>query len=128
LPPETITGTVLVGWKESGEAARALSAALPLLKKARKVIIVSISEKQSANPEDLKDLANRLAWHGVAAESRLIVGDRTSGECLLGAAADAAADLLVIGGYGHGALREAVFGGVTAAVIRHAECAVLMTH
>jgi nucleotide-binding universal stress UspA family protein len=47
---------------------------------------------------------------------------------LLGAAADVAADLLVIGGYGHGPLREAVFGGITAALIRHAECPVLMIH
>jgi nucleotide-binding universal stress UspA family protein len=127
-PPDTITGTILVGWKESSEAARALSAALPLLKKAKKVIVVSISENQGAGSEDLKDLSNRLAWHGVAAETRSIAGKRAPAECLLQAAADAAADLLVIGGYGHGALREAVFGGVTAELIRHAECPVLMIH
>jgi len=126
--PRTITGTILVGWKESREAARALGAALPLLRKARKVIVVSISEEKGATAEDLRDLANRLAWHGVAAETRLIGGHRAASECLLGAAADAAADLLVIGGYGHGPLREAVFGGVTAALIRHAGCPVLMVH
>ncbi|MGO9947779.1 MAG: universal stress protein [Steroidobacteraceae bacterium] len=129
-PPQTITGTVLVGWKESSEAARALGAALPLLKQARKVIVVSISEDKGASPEDLRDLTNRLAWHGIAAETRLVVDghNRAPARLLLGAAADAGADLLVVGGYGHGALREAVFGGVTAALIQHAECPVLMVH
>jgi nucleotide-binding universal stress UspA family protein len=126
--PGTLTGTIVVGWKESSEAARAVGAALPLLKNAGKVIVMSMSEDHGASPGDLQDLINRLAWHGVAAQTRLIAGNRASGECLLGAAADAAADLLVIGGYGHGALREAVFGGVTAALIRHAAFPVLMIH
>jgi nucleotide-binding universal stress UspA family protein len=58
----------------------------------------------------------------------LIGGHRTAGELLLGSAAEFGADLLVVGGYSHGPLREAVFGGVTAALIRHAACPVLMVH
>ena len=128
--PTTVSGTILVGWKETSEAARALGAALPLLKKARKVILVSIREGSGANSEVLGDLTNRLAWHGVTAETRLVVDDRNRAPAmlLLEAAADASADLLVIGGYGHGPLREAVFGGVTAALIHHAECPILMIH
>jgi nucleotide-binding universal stress UspA family protein len=128
--PATLTGTIIVGWKESREAAHAVSAALPLLKKARKVILASIIEGNSASPEALNDLAHRLAWHGVAADTRMIVDDgkRAPGELLLGAAVDVAADLIVIGGYGHGPLREAVFGGMTAALIRHAGYPVLMIH
>ncbi|MGO9930279.1 MAG: universal stress protein [Steroidobacteraceae bacterium] len=129
-PPASITGTIMVGWKETSEAARALTAALPLLQKAPKVILVSIGEGNGTSPEDLGDLADRLSWHGIAAEQRFIADrrDRAPGELLLGAAGEAGADLLVIGGYGHGPLREAVFGGVTAGLIRHAECPVFMMH
>jgi nucleotide-binding universal stress UspA family protein len=47
---------------------------------------------------------------------------------LRGAARDAGAGLLVIGGYGHTSLRESVFGGVTRALIEHAECPVFLMH
>ena len=128
LAPATITDTIIVGWKETSEAARAVSVAMPLLRKATKVIVVSISEDTGATAEDLKDLADRLAWHGVGAETRLIGGHRAAGELLPSSAAELGADLLVVGGYGHGPLREAVFGGVTAALIRHADCPILMIH
>jgi nucleotide-binding universal stress UspA family protein len=128
--PETVTGTIMVGWKETREAARALGAAIPLMKKARKVILVSVHEGSGMQPETLTNLANSLAWHGIAAEKRLIADkrERAPGELLRKAAADAGTDLLVVGGYGHRPLREAIFGGVTAALIHHAECPVLMMH
>jgi nucleotide-binding universal stress UspA family protein len=47
---------------------------------------------------------------------------------LLGTAAELGADLLVFRGFGHEPLREAVFVGVTAALVRHADCPVLMVH
>jgi len=127
--PASITGTIIVGWKETSMAARALSATMPLLAKAGKVILVSIGEV-GASPGELLDLANRLTWHGVNAATRTVADDRHRGaaELLLGTAAELGADLLVIGGYGHGPLREAVFGGVTAALIRRADCPVLMVH
>lgn len=128
--PASITGTIVVGWKETSTAARALSATLPLLEKAGRVVLVSISEGDDASSEGLIDLANQLRWHGVNAATRAVADDRhrAAGELLPGAAAEFGADLLVIGGYGHGPLREAVFGGVTAALIRHADCPVLMVH
>lgn len=128
--PATITGTIVVGWKETSEAARALGAAMPLLKKARKVILVSVHEGSGMKPEMLANLTNSLAWHGVIADKQLISEsrERAPGELLLRAAADAGADLLVVGGYGHRPLREAVFGGVTAALIQHAKYPVFMTH
>jgi hypothetical protein len=58
--------------EETPEAARALGAALPLLKEARDVHIVSIEGPRSAGSEGLTDLAAHLAWHGVAAHIELI--------------------------------------------------------
>ncbi|MBN8901048.1 MAG: universal stress protein, partial [Rhodospirillales bacterium] len=47
---------------------------------------------------------------------------------LLEAAAELGCGLLVMGGYGHGRLREAVFGGFTRAVLQAAPMPVLMAH
>jgi nucleotide-binding universal stress UspA family protein len=128
--PATITGTIVVGWKETSEAARALGAAMPLLKEAHKVILVGVQEGSGRNPEMLANLANCLAWHGITAEKRVLADHRgrAPDELLLGAAAAAGADLLVVGGYGHRPLHEAAFGGVTASLIRHAACPVFMMH
>lgn len=128
-PRRTVTGTVVVGWKETPEAARALGAALPLLKLAQRVVLVTVSEEPGARPPELKHLADRLAWHGVAAESCVVthISKPTSAH-LLRVAEELGADLLVVGGYGRGPWREAVFGGVTRALIEHAEFAVFMMH
>jgi nucleotide-binding universal stress UspA family protein len=71
----------------------------------------------------------RLAWHGIAAESREVTHiSKPSSRHLLRVAQELGADLLVVGGYGNGPLREAVFGGVTRALIGNAELPMLMMH
>ncbi|MGC2033189.1 MAG: universal stress protein [Steroidobacteraceae bacterium] len=129
VPPVTVTGTIVVGWKESPEAARALGAAMPLLQAAQRVVLVNIAEDRDAAPLELDHLLHRLAWHGIAAESRQITQvSKPTSRHLLRVAEEFGADLLVIGGYGHGPLRESVFGGVTQALIERAELPVLMMH
>jgi nucleotide-binding universal stress UspA family protein len=121
--------TIVVGWKETPAAARALTAALPLLERAKKVILLSVAEGDGTMAQNLKHLVWQLAWHGIAAESRVIEGK--SGEAaaaLLAAAADFHADLLVIGGYGHRPMREYVFGGVTRSLIEKAKVPVFILH
>jgi nucleotide-binding universal stress UspA family protein len=129
VPPVTVTGTVVVGWKETAEAARALGAAMPLLQAAQRVVLVNIAEERDAAPLELDHLVHRLAWHGIAAESRQITHvSKPTARYLPQIAKDFGADLLVTGGYGHGPLREAAFGGVTRALIEGAELPVLMMH
>lgn len=128
-PSTGITGTVIVGWKETPEASRALAAAVPLLTAARRVILVSVEEEHAATIEDLEHLAQQLRWHGMAAEASYI-GNKSKGISgqLTKLATEMRADLLVVGGYGHKPLREAVFGGVTRALIESADVPVLMMH
>jgi nucleotide-binding universal stress UspA family protein len=78
---------------------------------------------------ELDHLLHRLAWHGIAAESRQFthVSEPTA-KRLPRVAEELGADLLVIGGYGHGPLREAAFGGVTRMLIEGAKVPVLMMH
>jgi nucleotide-binding universal stress UspA family protein len=127
-PPTSLGGTIVVGWKETSEAARALAAAMPLLQRARRVVLVHIAEGGDT-PGILEALAGQLAWHGIAAETRLMADRSRPAEVQLPQlAADLQADLLVVGGFGHSPLRESVFGGVTRTLIEHADLPIFMLH
>ena len=120
----------LVAWKESREAARALSAALPLLSQADQVHVVMWND--SPSPHSVADAAPLLAClqrHGVVAEVHP-QGPATSqlGDHLLSLAADLSADLLVMGCFGHTRIREWVTGGVTRTVLKSMTLPVLMSH
>ena len=124
-----LTGTIVVGWKETPEAARALAASLPLLARARRVVLVGIAEEGNAMPQTLGHLIEQLRWHGISAESQLITGKaQTAAVQLPLAALSLGAGLLVVGGFGRGPLRELVFGGVTQSLIEQADLPVLMMH
>ena len=126
--PRSVSGTIVVGWKETPEAARAVSAALPLLKRAEQVILLGVTEAGSAPPEALRDLGRQLAWHGIRAETR-VIGEGAQGVAQLAqAAVHLHADLLVAGAYGHAPLRELVFGGVTRSLIEGAPLPVFLLH
>jgi nucleotide-binding universal stress UspA family protein len=120
--------SVVIAWKGTPEAGRAVTAAMPLIERANTVEILSIVE-DGAEPDDGADrLAASLRWHGLAVRaSRLPPGEGGIAETLLAAAQQHDA-LLVMGGYGHSRLVERVFGGVTERVLRDAPVPVLMAH
>jgi len=127
--PQSLTGTIVVGWKETREAARALAAALPLLKEAKRVVLLGIAEEGAASREAFDDLACQLAWHGVHAEIEIVGNASCLATTLLPlAVAQLRADLLVVGGFGRSPLRECVFGGVTQVLLEHAELPLFMLH
>jgi nucleotide-binding universal stress UspA family protein len=123
------SGTVLVCWKETAEAARALSAAMPILSIAKRVVIASIEEGPEGTPEGISHLAQRLEWDGIKAEVRwLPASPAPVTERLTSIAAEIDAGLLVMGAYGHGRMRELVFGGCTRHFLDQADRPVLMMH
>ncbi len=86
-------------------------------------------EAGPARDDSLDRLVRALRRHNPNVAAREIdQGSATPAEALLGAAHEVGAGLLVAGGYGHGMLRETVFGGVTQHLLRGAPLAVLMTH
>jgi nucleotide-binding universal stress UspA family protein len=106
-------GTIMVAWKDAREPARALTAAMPLLTEAEKVVVAEVVEgAPSAN--DAATVAAQLAWHGPRAEARTIRADSRPVAALLSSAAEAcSADLVVMGSYSTGPMREEIFGGCT---------------
>jgi nucleotide-binding universal stress UspA family protein len=113
-------GTIMLAWKDAREPARALTAAMPLLIEAERVVVAEIIEGDpSAN--DAAAVATQLKWHGLRAESRTIRADGHPVAALLSSAAEAcSADLLVMGSYSTGPLREEIFGGCTRSILNHA--------
>ena len=119
---------IAVGWDGKTAAAQAVSAAIPYLAKADSVEILSV-QRPPLKAEATEGLKEYLALHGVKSSERLIdPGSKRIGEALLNAANEGSADLLVVGGYGRGRLRESLIGGVTRHVIAHAGLAVFMVH
>lgn len=126
--PENFDGTAVIAWNGSGQAARAVTAALPFLERAGKVMVLALDE-----PDDLWPNAERLCAylqsHGIkAAPRRKSSGGAAVGDRLIELARDEGAALLVMGGYGHSRLRELVLGGVTRRVLARPGLAVLMAH
>jgi nucleotide-binding universal stress UspA family protein len=120
--------TVLMAWNSSPQAARAVTSALPFLRQAGRVTLMSVGNGPPPKP-DADDLARSLAWHGVTAATRHVEqGSRRVRDILLAEAETMAADLLVIGAYSHSRMRQVVFGGVTEHMLDYAEIPVLMTY
>jgi nucleotide-binding universal stress UspA family protein len=123
------TGTIMVCWKESAEAARAVNAAMPFLIQARRVVIASVAETGENLAEALSEVARQLAWNGVRAELRPLVATGAAIPGLLASAAqDCNADLMVLGAYGRSRMRELLFGSCTRSVIHDAGVPVLLMH
>jgi nucleotide-binding universal stress UspA family protein len=131
-PPQLsdpLLGTVMVCWKETAEAARAVGAAMPLLAKAERVILAGVEEGDPSLVDGLADLSRQLAWHGVSTRVEFmssIAGPAS--KALMEAAVSHQASLSIMGGYGHSHMREIVFGGFTQSVLESAETTVFLMH
>jgi nucleotide-binding universal stress UspA family protein len=127
--PVALTGTVLVCWKEVAEAARAVSAAMPLLSRAGRVVVATVDEDDQDAASGLAELARLMTWHGIAAETELLPRNRRPiQETLADAARRHRADLMVMGGYGRSRARELILGGVTQSVLEDADLPVFLLH
>ena len=121
---------ILIGWKDTREARRAITDALPLLKIANKVTVLAITdedEKASAT----KRLDEVLAWlksHGVAAEPVVSIAVESDAAQLISIAKQQGTDIVIAGAYGHSRLRQWVLGGVTNDLLQRADLCSLLSH
>ena len=135
--PDTVTlpdlRSMLLAWKDTAEARRAIADALPLLRKAQDVTVAEIVEDGDSRPEALSRVRDVVAWlsrHGIAA--RELVPEKNSGRDapaqLDHIAADVGAGVIVAGAYGHSRLRELVLGGMTQHLLAQTARCVLLSH
>jgi nucleotide-binding universal stress UspA family protein len=126
--PDTFARRIAIGWNGQSAAAQAMSAAIPYLQRADSVEVLSV-QRAPLKYDATEGVREYLKLHGVASSERIIdAGNKRIGQALLDAAKEGAADLLVVGGYGRGRLRESLIGGVTRHVIARAAIAVFMVH
>jgi nucleotide-binding universal stress UspA family protein len=135
--PETGLGAaaaprrVVIAWNQSAEAMAAIRAALPLLKAAETVSLAVVDPAshgaERSDPGGM--LCQMLARHGVHVDVAVLA--RTMPrvtDVLTRHITDQAADLLVMGAYGHSRLREALFGGATRDMLQMCPIPMLMAH
>jgi nucleotide-binding universal stress UspA family protein len=123
---------VLVAWDGSREAVRALNDALPLIRAAAVVTVMTVRARaKDLNHGDASTerVVRHLARHGIAArvDEALQLGTPIS-DVLLSRSVDLAADLIVAGAYHRSQLREALLGGVSRELFHHMTLPVLMSH
>lgn len=124
--PKSRGQKVVISWNGSAEAARAVSAGLPLIKCAESVRVLNVDTGDPGGGSGA-GVTELLAWHGITAEHCTISAD----DGPVGAAiikASIGADLLVMGAYTHSRLRQLILGGVTRHVLERATLPLLMAH
>jgi len=128
--PQQAPGTVVLAWDGSRCAARAMADALPILKRAAQVRILTIVHEKPAAVAGLgADALRHLEAHGVTARiDEVDAGGRKIGAVLDAYLAQHQPELLVMGGYGHSRWREMVLGGATEHVLNHPKTPVLLSH
>jgi nucleotide-binding universal stress UspA family protein len=125
--------SVLVAWKDTLEARRAIADSLPMLRKAKDVTVAEIVEggdSRSAAESRVRDVVAWLSRHGVSA-SELVPDDNGNREATVqldGIAADVGAGVVVAGAYGHSRFRELILGGMTQHLITQSTRCVLLSH
>lgn len=125
---------VLLTWNASRESARALREALPILKRAETIVVLS-SEPDEGGSDIARghphaaELARFLESHGIETVSSGISDvDMSASDAILGQAADMNADLIVMGAYGHARLREIILGGVTRDLLKQSPVPLFLAH
>jgi nucleotide-binding universal stress UspA family protein len=130
-PSELRAENVVIGWKDTREARRAVKDALPFLHEARRVTLVEVcgSGEEESALENLGDVARYLEHHNIKGNLEVVHHrGKSDGEQLIQLSLNERADLLVTGAYGHSRLGEWVFGGVTRELLTSSPICCLMSH
>lgn len=118
---------IAIAWNGSEEGGRAVSAALPFLHLADRIVVLTVatSKTRVAEAERLRDY---LLRHGLEAEIATRTGLGSVGDALMRGATEHGANLLVTGCYTHSRVRQSLFGGVTHHLLENCRLPMLMAH
>jgi len=116
-----LTKDAMIAWDESAECWHAVSAAIPFLRVARSVQVVSVDRDADRRGPSQADAVAYLRCHDIAATARVVAPHlRAVGDTLLATAGEGEIGLLVMGAYSHSRLREMLLGGVTRHMLKNA--------
>ncbi len=131
--PQALPGpfgdNIAIAWNASAEAARAVTFAMPMLKRAKTVTVIQVAEDDHTSALPGHELSTYLAWHGIEAASHTSSAYAShAADALVNECGDLGIDLLVMGAYTHSRLRQLIFGGVTRRMLQAAPFPCLMSH
>jgi nucleotide-binding universal stress UspA family protein len=128
-PPTKLGETMAIAWNGSTETARATAFAMPFLRQASRVVVITVEGGPLHEGPTGEQLARGLRLNGIAAEASTVQADRrTVGEAFLKVSASLGVDLLVKGAYTQSRLRQMIFGGATSHILAEATIPVFMAH
>ncbi|MEC5323221.1 universal stress protein [Aurantimonas sp. A3-2-R12] len=130
VPPSgatTIGKTVVIAWNGSTETARTVALAMPILRKAQRVIVLSVEGWDVDGPSG-DSLARNLARSGIPAEATTRGSESSPGPAVLEHVQALGGDLLIKGAYTQSRLRQMIFGGATRHIMTKATVPVLIAH
>jgi nucleotide-binding universal stress UspA family protein len=120
---------IMLCWDGSRNAARAVADAMPLLKRASQIDVVTVDSKERRNSLRGAQIAEHLARHQFKVELMPLIAPHSDvTNVLLSQAAGSDTDLIVMGGYGHTRIREFILGGATKGMLGSMTVPVLMSH
>lgn len=125
--PKNVGHRIVIAWKQSPEASRAVAAAMPLIEKAKEVVLLTVGKQKGwISPGVMKDY---LALHNPTVREETVDprSERVS-EMLIGKTAEIDGSILVMGAFSKKRWREEIFGGVTKDVLQHTDVPVFMMH
>lgn len=127
--PRTIATDILIHWNGSTEQARANAFAMPLLRLAEKVTVLTVIGGQEVPGPSADRIIRQLQYNDIAATGmRVELEGRDTGEAVLDAAKAQGCDLLIKGAFTRNRLRQMIFGGATSYIMEHADLPVVMAH
>jgi nucleotide-binding universal stress UspA family protein len=127
--PKQIATNIMIHWNGSTEQARSNAFAMPLLRLAERVTVLTVVDGQEVPGPSPDDIIRQLQHNGIPAKPlRAKLGNRSTGEAVLDAARAEGCDLLVKGAFTRNRLRQMIFGGATSHIMEHADLPVLMAH
>ena len=127
-PPKTFGENIVIHWNASTETARAILFALPILRQAKRVLLLGIEGHIVPGPS-AKDALGHLEINGIIASEKTVVPrSGRQGEAILAEARAQGADLLIKGAYTQSRLRQMIFGGATSHILSAAGLPVFFAH
>jgi nucleotide-binding universal stress UspA family protein len=128
--PRAVGENIVIAWKSSREATRAVHDAMPLLNRAKSVTVFAFAPESDLYGKEPDLLMSHLREHGFSAKASSWpdTSEISVVEALFACLDTEDADLIVAGAYGHSRLMEGLFGGVSRSLVRQPSLPICMSH